>query len=230
MLAVKGDTSIDPLPTATPASLNFGIVSTVDQVTITNSGMGSLAVTDVTINPASAQNWLSITADTVDTSGLGTYLVSVNRSDVADNTYSATIVFSTSAGPVNVPVLMQKLTNGLSDSAGFHYILAVDAKTSEIVVTTTAEAVDGQYSYELIEVPAGEYLIFAGTNFDNDDTICDDGEACGAYLSLDQPTPVVVDSNRNNIDFVTGLNPSVDPGVLNRIELNIPARRWPNLN
>ena len=230
VLAAKGAASTNPLPTATPASLNFGIVSTVDQVTITNSGTGSLSVTEVTINPDSAQNWLAITSDTVDTSGLGTYLVSVDRSNVADNTYSATIVFDTSAGSVNVPVLMQKLTNGLSDSAGFHYILAVDAKTSEIVVTSTAEAVNGQYSYELIDVPAGEYLIFAGTNFDNDDTICDDGEACGAYLSLDQPTPVVVDSNRNNIDFVTGFNPTVNPDALTGLKLRLSAHIWPNLN
>jgi serine protease len=230
VLAAKGAAATDPLPVATPASLNFGTVSTADQVTITNSGMGSLAVTDVTINPASAQNWLSITADTVDTSGLGTYLVSVNRSNVADNTYRATIVISTSAGPVNVPVLMQKLTNGLTDNAGFHYILAVDTTTSEIVATTTAEAINGQYSYELIDVPAGEYLIFAGSNFDNDDTICDDGEACGAYLSLDQPTPVVVTSNRNNIDFATGFNPTVNPGALTGLQLSPPAGRWPNLN
>ena len=230
VLAVKGASSTDPLPKATPASLNFGVVSTLDQLTITNSGMGSLFVTEVSINPVSAQNWLSITADTVDTNGLGSYLVSVDRSNLADNTYSATIVFSTSAGPVNVPVLMQKLTNGLSDSAGFHYILAVDAKTSEIVATTTAAAVDGQYSYELIEVPAGEYLIFAGTNFDNDDTICDDGEACGAYLSLDQPTPVVVDSHRNNIDFVTGFNPIVNSGALTGFKLSLPPRIRPTLD
>ena len=230
VLAVKGTASIDPLPAVTPAALNFGTVSTVDQVTITNSGTGSLAVTGVTINPDGAQLWLSITADTVDTSGLGTYLVSVDRSNLADNPYSATIVFSTTAGPVNVPVLMQKLTHGFSDNAGFHYILAVDAKTSEIVATTTAEAITGQYSYELTDVPAGEYFIFSGTNFDNDDTICDDGEACGAYLSLDQPTPVVVNSNLNNIDFATGFNPTVNPDALTVLKLSPPTGRWPDLN
>ena len=102
----------------------------------------------------------------------------------------------------------------LSDDAGFHYILAVDAVTSEIVAMATAEALNGVYAYEIRDVPAGEYLIYAGTNFDNDDAVCDAGEACGAYLSLDQPTPLVVFSNRSGIDFDTGFNPSVNPDSL----------------
>ena len=84
-------------------------------------------------------------------------------------------------------------------------------------------AVNGEYSYEITDVPAGEYLIFAGTNFDNDDAVCDDGEACGAYLSLDQPTPVGVSSNRSNIDFATGFNPPVNPGAVSTLKLILPG-------
>jgi serine protease len=192
-------------------------------VTIANAGAGSLTVTGLTINPGSAQDWLGVTADTVDANGLGTYLVAVDRSTVADDTYSASIVFSTSAGPLSVPVLMQKVLRGFTDDAGFQYILAVEAATSKIVAMTTAEAVNGEYSYEITDVPAGEYLIFAGTNFDNDDAVCDDGEACGAYLSLDQPTPVGVSSNRSNIDFATGFNPPVNPGAVSTLKLILPG-------
>ena len=219
VLAVEGTVSTDPFPVATPSSLNLGSVTTVALVTIANSGAGNLSVNAPTVNPGSAQNWLSVSAETVNVNGLGIYRVFVDRSAVADGTYSATVVFNTSAGPLSVPVLMQKFAATLSDDAGFHYILAVDAKTSEIVATATADAVNGVYAYEISDVPAGDYLIYAGTNFDNDDDVCDAGEACGAYLSLDQPTPLVVFSIRSGIDFNTGFNPTVNPVALSPLRL-----------
>lgn len=221
--AVEGIAPANPLPGATPSSLNFGAVSTVGQLTVSNSGAGSLFVDAPTVNPVSAQTWLTVSAETVDANGLGIYRVSVDRSTVDEGTYSATIVFGTTSGTLSVPVLMQKFSSALSDDAGFHYILAVDAVTSEIVAMATAEALNGVYSYEIRDVPAGEYLIFAGTNFDNDDVVCDAGEACGAYLSLDQPTPLVVFSNRSSIDFGTGFNPSVNPDSLSARTFMLPG-------
>jgi hypothetical protein len=38
---------------------------------------------------------------------------------------------------------------------------------------------------------------------------CDDGEVCGAYLSLDQPVVITVDADMDNIDFTTDINLSL---------------------
>ena len=223
VLAVEGVAPANPLPVATPSSLNFGSVTTVSQVTISNSGGGSLSVDPPTISPASALSWLAVSAESVDANLLGIYRVTVNRNVVVDGTYSATIVFNSDAGTLNIPVLMQKFAQTISDDAGFHYILAVDALTLEIVATATAEAVNGDYAYEIRDVPAGEYLIYAGTNVDNDDDVCDAGEACGAYLLLDQPTPLVVFANRTGIDFGTGFNPAVNPASLSARTFILPG-------
>ena len=60
---------------------------------------------------------------------------------------------------------------------------------------------DDGYRFELPPAPAGEYQIFAGTDLDNDLLICDAGEACGAYLTIDQPITLSIDTDINDIEF-----------------------------
>jgi serine protease len=65
--------------------------------------------------------------------------------------------------------------------------------------------VDGQYAFTFVDVPPGDYEMIAGTDADNDLFICDAGEACGAYLTLDQPSDItVVDADLGGIDFPVG--------------------------
>jgi serine protease len=206
VLAAQGNTPADPLLSVTPSSLNFGTATSGNDLVVSNVGGGSLTVNTVTIVPVTAQNWLTVTARTVDTDGLGNYRASVDRSAVITGTYTATITFTTTAGTLNVPVLMQRFTSTTSDDAGLHYIGVFDPDTLTRIAFGTAEASDGSYDYTVSNVPFGEYLIYAGTDFDNDAEICDPGEACGAYLSLDQPAPVLVDSDRTGLDFATGFD------------------------
>jgi serine protease len=211
VLAAQGNAPADPLLSVTPSALNFGATTISDELVVNNVGGGSLAVTTVTVAPASAQNWLTVAAQTVDADGLGNYRASVDRSAVTEGTYSATITFTTTAGTLNVPVLMQLFTDTTTDDAGLHYVGVFDPNTLTGIAFATVEASDGSYDYTLSGVPFGEYLIYAGTDFDNDADICDPGEACGAYLSLDQPTPVLVDSDQTSIEFATGFDLSFRP-------------------
>jgi len=151
----------------------------------------------------SAQNWLTVSAQTIDADGLGIYRASVGRSSVAEGTYTAAITFTTTAGALDVPVLMQRFTATSTDDAGFHYIEVLDPATLTSVASGTATASNGSYDYTVSDVPFGEYLIYAGSNFDNDADICDPGEACGAYISLDQPTMLQIESDKTGIDFST---------------------------
>ena len=206
ILAAQGSTPSDPQLSITPSSLNFGASTTSSDLVVSNVGGGSLTVDTVAVTPVSARSWLTMSAQTVDTDGVGTYRASVDRSAVAEGTYSATITFTSTAGAVDVTVLMQRFTATSTDDAGPHYIKVLDAETLTSVASGTATAGNGSYDYRVSDVPFGEYLIYAGSNFDNDEDICDPGEACGAYLSLDQPTAVRVDSDKTGIDFATGFD------------------------
>jgi serine protease len=206
VLATQGNAPADPLLSVTPSALNFGATTISDELVVSNVGGGSLTVDTVTVAPVSAQNWLTVVAQTVDADGLGNYRAGVDRSAVSAGSYSATITFTTTAGLLNVPVLMQLFTGSTTDDAGLHYIGVFDPNSLTGIAFATAEASDGSYDYTLSEVPFGEYLIYAGTDFDNDADICDPGEACGAYLSLDQPTPLLVDSDQSGIKFATGFD------------------------
>src|SRR5690606_34434394 len=72
--------------------------------------------------------------------------------------------------------------------------LLVDLNTGTVVDQDDVQAGNGMYQYQFNGVPAGRYQIIAGSDRDNDDYICDSGEACGAYTTLDHPQAVSVES------------------------------------
>jgi serine protease len=74
----------------------------------------------------------------------------------------------------------------------------------EPVAQTDVLPVNGRYSYSLTSVLEGDYFIGAGTDSDNDFSICDEGEACGAYPTLIDPAVITVSSDRSGLDFVAG--------------------------
>jgi serine protease len=194
--------------------LNLGTVLSSAQLSLRNSGPGSITVDAVTEDPDSA--WLTIVADNTDpVTGLGSYRVEVDRGGLAPGTYAAGIVFDwsgddSSSGELRVPVIMQVESNLRVDDAGIHYVLLLDEQTGEPLAEDQVEARDGRYRYAFVGVPPGRYLIVAGSDPDNDQVICAASEACGAYLTLDQLQPIVVDDDRTGLDFVTSFEARVD--------------------
>jgi serine protease len=189
-----------PILTISPTSLNFGVGRTQFIVTVANGGGGTLTVNPPTEN---AGGWLSITPPT-DSNGLGNYLVTVNRNDLDDGVYTATITFNSNAGNVQVPVIMQVSNNLGPGDMGQLYVVIFDVETAQAITSVTAAALgNGRYTYQLTDIPAGTYEVFAGTDLNNDGIICDPGEACGAYLTLDEPANLVVNSDRAGLDFTT---------------------------
>jgi serine protease len=139
-------------------------------------------------------------------SGLGTYTVTVDRSGLSAGTLSATITIKSNANTVEVPVILQVGDPNATGDAGLHYVLLVDPNTLEAIYETEATAINGVYEFTFNNVPTGEYIIVAGNDFDNNNAICDVGEACGAYSTIDRPTSINVTGHRSNIDFSTGFN------------------------
>jgi serine protease len=81
----------------------------------------------------------------------------------------------------------------------------VDPATGLAVTDATAvRQSDGSYAYTLSNVPAGSYEIFSGTDSNNNQFICDLGESCGAYITIDAPVLVEANQNRSGLDFVSG--------------------------
>jgi serine protease len=196
-----------PRPTLSidPTSLSFGGALSSIELVAEHSGGGALTVNAPTDDAA----WLSIVPGTVNASRLGSYIVTVDRRNLSVGTYSATITFVSTANTVRVPVLMQVAAQTTAGDAGFHYVLLVDPDTGDSVYQVEVAAQGGVYAYQFAGVARGTYQVFAGTDFDNDGMICDAGEACGAYLTLDQPATIDIAQATSGLNFDTGFDISI---------------------
>lgn len=186
-----------------PLALNFGVTATEGILTVSKIGSESIGVEGVTDDA----DWLSISAETIDANGLGSYLVRVDRNGLGEGAYRAVITVTPTLGdPVSVVVNLQVATANVFPDAGFHYVLLIDADSDEIVDQYEAQAAEGRYVYRFTGVPqGGRYLIFAGSDRDNDFYIDNAAESLGAYPNLDQITVVAADSDRTDLDFTTDL-------------------------
>ena len=166
-----------------PASLNFGASTTALTVTVSNSGGGTLHA-----NIASADvAWLTLTPS-VDSFGLGTYNVSVDRSTLSVGSHSAVISVTSDAGSATLPVTVQ--VNGavvVTDTLRSIWVILVDVATDKTAYSAHATVTASGYQFSLNDVAPGKYYLYAGTDLNNDQHVCDAGEACAAYSSLQQP-------------------------------------------
>jgi len=193
------------LPTAlvvTPSSLDLGSTQPSAILTAQKQGDGNLTVDSVSGNAS----WLSVSVGTVDGNGLGTYAAQVDRTSLEGGSYTATITFISSENTVPVPVSMKVETSVTTGDAGHHYVLLLDPDTFENKAQVEVDASNGVYTFNLTEVPEGYYMLYAGTDFDNDYIVGDAGEALGAYYSLDTPSIISVNGNLSGLDFNTSFN------------------------
>lgn len=196
-----------PRLVAEPGALNFGAQSTLANVTLSNAGGNTppLQVSAFEAVEDAGDAWLSVQAGSVGAAGLGSYSLSVSRAGLADGIYTGAARFHTGAGDLDVPVIMQVGQAVTADAnAGHHYVLLVDPDTGATVDFIQVEAQNGRYSYRFVDVEPGEYLVYAGTDADNDHIVCDRGEACASYPTLDQPRPLDIQDDARDLDFLTG--------------------------
>jgi hypothetical protein len=137
----------------------------------------------------------------VDTGGLGTYRVSVDRNELQPGVYSADIIAQSSVNDLRVRVILSLGGEGAAADVGVIYVLLYDAVLNEVVAQFTTAADKGKYPFEFSNIPPGQYEIVAGSDADNDLFICDPGEACGAWLTVDQPILIALESDIGNINF-----------------------------
>ena len=180
-----------PQPVASPASLYLAADRSLAEVTLRNRGAGELQVTVITPSVP----WLAVTS----ASGLPAVApvalsFSVNRAGLAPGRYTGSVQVESTAGSLTIPVTLEVTATGLPElgDVGNTFVLLVDPVSRETVAQGTSSTANG-YAIDFGgAVPAGSYLLVAGTDRDSDDFVGDPGEALGVYPTVDSPSPVTV--------------------------------------
>jgi len=187
----------NPLLVASASTLNFGGTSTSLALNLQNGGKGNLDLLDLSVS----QPWLQIAPVSVNAAGLGEYMVTVDRTSLTPGIFSADINAQSSVNNLAVRVLVSQGNGDVGTDVGVIYILLYDPLHDETVAQFATGSNGTDYPYRFTGIPAGEYEIVAGTDADNDLFICDAGEACGAWLTIDQPIRIQLDKDVAELDF-----------------------------
>jgi serine protease len=182
---------------ASSTLLNFGSAAETLNLVLQNNGGGELAMLEVN----SSESWLEIAPTNTDANGLGTYQLGVSRENLPAGLYSGEISAVSDINTVTVSVLMSVVDEATGGNVGLVYVLLVDSQTEQVLAQSNAPFTAGTYAYRFINIPPGDYEITAGTDADNDRFICDAGEACGSYLTIDQPIVIELMSDLVDVDF-----------------------------
>lgn len=192
----------DPVLASSRSALQFGASLTSLFFDLRNGGSGTLE----NVAPTDDAAWLTLVQDSVRADGTGRYQAVVARTGLADGLHTATITVTSSANTLQIPVTVQVSTATGGASAGYTYVLLVDAATLETVDQAEGVAGAAGLAYAFTGVAAGSYAIVAGSDQNNDGLICDVGESCGAYPTLDAFEALDVGADRVGLDFLSGFS------------------------
>jgi serine protease len=198
-----------------PASVSFGATRTQAEIVLRRIG----ATSDRVVSVNSSLGSVSVTPKpgAVDANGLGTYLITLDRNALVSGAASfAQLNVTTTTRTIVIPISAdRRAANAPIGSYGPLYIFAFDADDPNFRLvggTVISSPVSGLYAYEFqvgsaaAAAPA-RIVVFAGGDTDNDDRICNRGEACGAFPSLGNGTQII----QARAAVVDGIDFSVTP-------------------
>ncbi len=188
---------------ASPSPLLFE--SGQESATLYLHSIGSTGITAGEV--VADQGWLQVAAGKVNSDGIGSYTVSIDRNGLAGGIHTATISFRTSAtnDPLQVPVAVDVLPDP-GASTGHLYLLLRNASNTETVTEAEIDPQSGIYSFNFSALDPGTYFLIAGTDLDNDGIINETGEAVGGFGSIFSLEPLEPDATNDNISFRIGFN------------------------
>lgn len=187
----------NPRLVASASSLNFGATTTTLGLGLDNGGQGDLSLQVIDVS----EPWLQVQPADVDDNGLGEYRVSVDREGLAPGIYAADIDAQSSVNSLSVRVFVSVAGAGAVSDVGTVYVLLIDPAMDETVAQFVSAGSEGRYTFRFDGVAPGDYQVIAGTDADNDLFICDGGEACGAWLTTDQPILFNLEADRDGLNF-----------------------------
>lgn len=206
-----------PVLGLTPTTLAFGNATTSLSSAVSNLGGGLLDVTGVSTSTVDGAPWLSATiigsgSPSADASSI---LVTVDRSGLADGAYSGSVNVTSNGGGASIAITMEVEDVPVLPAIDV-YVLLVDAATYETVAQdivnpnpgaglSAQDLVGVDLPFLLSDLPAGDYLMFAGSDDDGDNFICGELDLfCGAYPSLAELEVISVGKGKSyeGFDFV----------------------------
>ena len=215
--AASGKIPTTPVLVAFPSGLNFDTHLTRLTLAVSNGGGGTLKVQLAKTNAA----WL-ILHPLLDGNGLGSYLVSVDRRNLPKGDYSATLTLVSDVNTETIPVFMSVTSTELHATLGSaQWVVLIDAETQKSIAATQATRSADGYEFAFTSATPGDYYVVAGSDLDNDQYICDGGEACGAYGVPNEILSVAVrDQDVADINMSCGFNP--DAAILTSARFALP--------
>ena len=173
----QGASDLPPALAVSPGRLNFGAERRTLSVTARNQGGGQLGQLTVT-SPAP---WLSIDTQHVRSNGQGRYLIHVDRAALDAGAYESELVIHTDSEQISLPVTLQVIPPALQNNTGAMRVMLIDPELNVVVRQSPARFDSGRYHFAIDQVPPGEYFLMASSDLDNDQMLCDAGEACAVY-------------------------------------------------
>jgi serine protease len=143
------------------------------------------------------------------------YAVTADRDGLARDLFSATItITSENNGSLDIPVSMQVFPTQVINDAGPQVVELIDINSQQVVQSLRLLPTDGVYDFNFEGVPLGVYHVRSSSDLDNDGTLCELGESCGAYPTLNTTvsSEIHVDGtslDMNGLDFETGFHVNV---------------------
>jgi serine protease len=188
-------------------SLEFVLTSS------SNENLGDISVQIVGANNNSTGLWLQLSKN----SGLGDYQATVDRGNLLEGSYQAELLVSSTletVADIFISVQLQVGNPELSANAGVQYVVIIkdDAEPNEddIFVSSAGSAAlianQGLYTYEVLDLKKGNYTVSTGSDLDLDFIICDAGESCGQYPTVDRPIIVTISEQQPDLDINMSVN------------------------
>ncbi len=180
----------NPSLSVTPEQLNFKLTENTLLLNL-SAASGGVSITSV----AATKPYITITPQNVDNNGLGDYLISIERNGLSAGIHTSDIAISSNTGTVNVPIVFQVARagdEGMKSEAGYLYVTLFDPETMKGKhQLQLGPDNDGTYAFSFTDIPAGNYLLIAGSDFNNNGAICDYSESCGVYPRRDARNMVI---------------------------------------
>jgi serine protease len=186
-----------------PAVIDFGTSGSTQALNVRR--VGTAGVRDV--SPLITARWLKISKSS-STSVSETYVLSVDRTNLAPGAYSVIVrVTDTTGLTQDVAVSAQvAASNSTSSSAAPIYVLVWDVGAQKTVAyvqvdPTTLKASD--FSLKPLK-SIGSYLLIAGSDSDNDSVICEIGELCSAWPIDEKLSGISASASTMNVKLTVG--------------------------
>ena len=193
-----------------PASLNFGATTNVLTINISNAGGGTLDVGTPTFAQSGGPAAFTATLQTVagaGTTDVSAVQVTVDRTALADGTYTGDVTIPSDGGTAVVAVSMDVVTAPPQVDVDL-FLLLVDFNsfdTLEQVDLNPTTTLD--WAVNSLTIPAGDYIVVCGSDDDGDFIIGGAGDIYfGAFPTLNDIEILSLFAGRkiNNMDFVVG--------------------------